>query len=77
MSKRRSFGGIFWELATKMNARLALDLTYLEMDLCTFNNGADCKEFYGDIKELIPLNVLEERRKEVEIIVFIDLDHTG
>jgi hypothetical protein len=47
------------------------------IDLGTFNDGADWKEVYGDVKEPIPTNVPEARGRGVVVRVFVDSDHAG
>ena len=42
-----------------------------------FNDRAGWKEFYGDIKEMIPVDAPEPRCKPVVIRAIVDSDHAG
>ena len=55
---------------------MVFDPTYPEIDLSNFVEQ-DWKNFYGDVKEAIPLNMPEPRGKEVDIRMFVDSDHAG
>jgi hypothetical protein len=56
---------------------IALDPTYPDIEYNAFNDGADWREFYGDIKEPIPPNAPEERGRELVVRLFVDSDHAG
>ena len=64
-------------LKAKHNSRLFLDPTYPDIDHSTFNDGADWKEFYGDVTEALPPNAPLPRGKEVDIRMMVDSDHAG
>ena len=67
---------IYGYLKKKHNSRLVLDPMYPDIDMSVFK-GCDWTEFYGKVKEPIPLNAPEPRGKEVNLRLFIDLDHAG
>jgi hypothetical protein len=56
---------------------IALDPTYPQIDYGVFNDGADWKEFYGDVKEPIPTNAPEAKGSELVVRLFVDSDHAG
>jgi hypothetical protein len=56
---------------------IALDPTYPEIDYRAFNDGADWKSFYGDVKEPLPPNAPEEKGCELVVRLFVDSDHAG
>ncbi len=37
----------------------------------------DWKEFYGNVREAVPPHVHKSPGKEVDLCVFVDLDHAG
>jgi hypothetical protein len=47
------------------------------MDESVFNSGADWKEFYGNVKEEDPPNMLPPLGAPVSITCFVDSDHAG
>ena len=67
---------IFAFLKGKHNSRLALDPTYAEIDPGDFKK-CDWKEFYGNVREAIPLDAPEPRGKEVDLRLYLDSDHAG
>ena len=67
---------VFAYLKKKYNSRLALDPTYPTIDMGDFKEH-DWKQFYGEVKEAIPLNAPEPRGKEVDIRMYVDSDHAG
>ena len=48
-------------LKWKHNSRLLFDPTYPDIDIDTFDDGADWKTFYGDVTEAIPPNAPDPR----------------
>jgi len=64
-------------LGAKHNTRLFLDPTYPDIDTKAFNNGAEWKEFYGEVEEAIPQNAPEPRGKGVVLRMLVDSDHAG
>ena len=65
---------VFAYLKKKHNSRIVLDPTYPEINMDDFKQ-CDWKEFYGDVREPIPLNALEPRGKEIDIRLFVDSSH--
>jgi hypothetical protein len=49
----------------------------LDIFLSQFNDGADWGNFYGHVKETIPLNIPKPRGKAVILRLFVDSDHAG
>jgi len=64
-------------LRQKHNSRLFLDPTYPAIDRASFNDGAEWKEFYGDVTEAIPPNAPKPRGKDVDLRMMVDSDHAG
>ena len=50
-------------LKWKHNSRLFFDPTYPDIEFDTFDDGADCKTFYGNVTEAIPPNAPDPRGK--------------
>ena len=67
---------VYTYLKDKHNARMVFDPTYPPIDLDNFKE-CDWKNFYGDVKEAVPLNAPEPRGKEVDLRLFVDSDHAG
>ena len=67
---------IFGYLKGHHNARMVFNPTYPTPDMSMFQEHDWCG-FYGDVKELIPPNAPEPRVKEVDLIIFVDSEHTG
>ena len=67
---------IFAYLKTYHNFMMAFDPTYPNID-GRFNDGADWKGFYGEVKEPLPPNMPEPRGKELVVRLFVDSDHAG
>jgi hypothetical protein len=66
----------FGYLKSKHNARNVFDPTYPEIDETTFLSN-DWKNFYGDVKEAIPINAPTPRGKEVVLRLYTDSDHAA
>ena len=64
-------------LKWKHNSRLFFDPKYPDIDYDTFNDGAEWKEFYGDVTKVIPPNAPEPRGKSAELCMWVDNDHAG
>ena len=64
-------------LKWKHNSRLFFDPTYPDIDFDTFNDGAEWKEFYGDVTKAIPTNAPDPRGKYVDLCMWVDRDHAG
>ena len=47
------------------------------VDKSDFVQGADWKDFYGDVEEELPPRMPEPREKPVNISAFVDADHDG
>ena len=67
---------LFGYLKINHNFMLALDPTYPKIDQ-RFNDGADWKTFYGEVKEPMPPNMPEPRGKSLVVRLFVDSDHAG
>jgi len=59
------------------NTRLFFDPTRPVVDEGNFDNGANWKDFYGDIEEAIPEDAPEPRGKSVVLRAMVDSDHAG
>jgi hypothetical protein len=68
---------IFGYLKPTHNYMMAFDPTYPKIDPARFNDGADWKDFYGDVKEALPPNMPEPRGKDVVFSLYKDSDHAG
>ena len=64
-------------LKWKHKSRLFFDPTYPEINFDTFNDGAEWKILYGDMKEVIPPNAPDPRRKSVELCMWVVSDYAG
>jgi hypothetical protein len=53
---------------------MVFDPTYRKIDVSSFLE-CNWKDFYGDVKEAIPLNAPEPRGKEMDTMLFIDSSH--
>jgi hypothetical protein len=68
---------IFAYLDKKHNSRMVFDPTYPEIDMSALKE-CEWKEFYGEAKEPLPLNMPEPRgTKEVDCHLYVDSDHAG
>jgi hypothetical protein len=47
------------------------------VDESAFNNGADWKEFYGEVQEELPPKMPKLRGQRVTISAFVDANHAG
>jgi hypothetical protein len=47
------------------------------VDESAFNNGADWKEFYGEVQEELPPKMPKPRGQRVTISAFVDANHAG
>ena len=68
---------VFAYLKCKHNARMVFDPTYPDIVSSDFKDDKDWKEFYGNVKEPIPLNKPTPRGKCVDLRVFCDADYAG
>ena len=68
---------VFAFLGKRHNGMLAFDPTYPTVDMTQFNDGADWKNFYGDVKEMVPPDAPKPRGKEVVVRLFVDSDHAA
>ena len=64
-------------LKWKHNSWLFLDPTYPDIDIDTFDDGADWKTFYGDVTKAIPPNEPDPRGKAVDLSMWVDSDYAG
>ena len=67
---------VFSFLCQKYNSRMAFDPTYPAIDISGFKE-CKWKDFFGKLKEAIYPNTPEEMVKEVDLLGYIDNDHTG
>ena len=67
---------MFSYLKTHHNSRLVLDPTYPDINLDVFKRH-NWKQFYGDVKELLPRNAPRSIGKEFIIRDFVDADFAG
>jgi hypothetical protein len=47
------------------------------VDESAFNNGADWKEFYGEVQEELPPKMPKPRGQRITISAFVDANHAG
>jgi len=68
-------------LKWKHNSCLVFDTIHPEIDFDTFNDGAEWREFYDNVTEVIPFKSPNPRRKPVDINnlihMWVDSDHAG
>ena len=67
---------IFGYLKGHHNSRMVFDPTCPTHDMLMFQEHGWC-DFYGVVKEAIPPKAPDPRDKEVDLIIFVDSDHTG
>jgi hypothetical protein len=67
---------VYGYLKNKHNSRLVLDPTYPTIDQSKFKRQ-DWKNFYGELKEPIPVDIPETRGKGVDVQMWVDADHAG
>ena len=67
---------MFSYLKTHHNSRLVLDPTYPDIDMDHFKRY-NWKQFYGDIKEILPKNAPRSPGKEFIIRSYVDADFAG
>ena len=67
---------IFAYLERRHNACIVFDLNYPDIDMSVFKQ-CDSKEFYGDVREPVPLNAPEPCGCDVDLRMFVDSDHAG
>ena len=65
---------IFFYLRRKQKYTLALDPTFHYIDHASFKKHK-WVDFYGNVKEAIPLYMLKPRGKDIYLIIYVDLDH--
>jgi hypothetical protein len=58
-------------------ACVAFDPKTPVVDESAFNNGADWKEFYGEVQEELPPKMPKPRGQRVTISAFVDANHAG
>ncbi len=63
-------------LKLKHNTRLIFDPTYPKIDQTMFP-AQNWKEFYGDVREAIPIDMPEPLGKPIDIHMWVDSDHAG
>jgi hypothetical protein len=63
-------------LQLKHNSRLIFDPTYPDIDQTAFPSF-DLTKFYGNLEELIPLNMPPPVGKDVDLCMMVDSDHAG
>ena len=67
---------VFGYLRAKSGSRMVFDPTYPEIDMSVFKT-CDWVEFYGNVKEAIPIDMPEPLGKDVDIRLYVDSDHAG
>ena len=67
---------MFSYLKTHHNSRLELDPTYPDFDMDQFK-CQNWKQFYGDVKEILPYNTTKFLGKEFIIKAYVDADFAG
>ena len=67
---------IYAYLEKKHNSRMVFDPMYPEIDMTVFKE-CDWKDFYGNVKEVLPPNAPLPRGKEIDLRIYVDLDHAS
>ena len=67
---------IYSYLDVRHNSRMVFDPTYPTVDKDNFMT-CDWKEFYGNVREQIPVDAPEPRGKDVDVRLFVDADFAG
>jgi hypothetical protein len=67
---------VFGYLRAKNGSRMVFDPTYPVIDASVFKT-CDWKEFYGNVKEAIPLDMPEPLGKDIDLRLYVDSDHAG
>jgi len=67
---------VMGSLKQKHNSQLIFDPTYPNIDMSSFPTY-DLTEFYGDVQEAIPHDMLEPLGKDLNIHMLCDSDHAG
>ena len=62
-------------LGQNHNTRLTFDPTYPEIEYEVFTYDKPWVDFYGNVKEPVPLNAPEPCGKAVDLRAFVDSDH--
>jgi hypothetical protein len=68
---------VFVYLKQKHKPRMIYDPTYPKMDYSKFRANEEWEKLYGDIKEAIPSNAPQRRRKPLVLRIYVDSDHAG
>jgi hypothetical protein len=68
---------LYTYLKKRPNGTIILDPTYPVIDLSSFNDGADWSNFYGNVKEAIPMDMPNPRGKPVVVRLYVDSDHAA
>jgi hypothetical protein len=68
---------IFACLSNKHNSRIVFDPTHAEIDMISFKQECNWREFCGDAKEPMPPKMPKPRGEEAEICLHLDSDHAG
>jgi hypothetical protein len=69
---------IFAYLKKHLNgARIVFDPKTPCIDERVFNSNADWRDFYGDVRKELPLNMPEPKGKVANISCFVDANLTG
>ncbi len=63
-------------LSQKHNTRLIFDPTYPKTDMGQFSQY-NWTKFYGEVKEAIPVDMLEPLGKDIDVRMMCDCDHAG
>ena len=61
----------------EVQLRIFFNLTYPFINYDSFNDGANWKDFYGEIAKAVPPNAPEARGNPVDIRMLVDSDHAG
>jgi hypothetical protein len=65
---------LYTHIKKKHNSRMVFDPTYPKIDVSSFLE-CNWKDFYGNVKEAVPLNAPKPRGKEVDTMLFVDSSH--
>ncbi len=67
---------VMFYLSQKHKTRLIFDLTHPKIDLGQFPQY-NWTKFYGNVKEAIPVDLLEPLGKDLDVCMMCDSDHAG
>ena len=67
---------VYSYLKTNHNSQMAFDPTYPKIDMLSFKEH-EWTNFYGEVEDTVPPNVPKAQGKEVNICLYVNLDHAN